>query len=147
MTNFDNNGHALKRLHARTADIHDGCRTVVASTGNMDVAVFFGELRRIHERHMVQLDRLMLSRHLRPSGTGAWATLSHAGMMAFRRIPDRLDGWVIDAAIRSERTLLDLYDEALEAVCGDGDARAVLLAQKDEILCAIVPDEQIAQAA
>jgi len=147
MSTFDNNGHALKRLHARTMDIHDGYRNVTSQTGNMDVAVFFDELRRMHERHMIQLDRLMLSRHLRPGSNGAWTTLSHAGMMAFRQIPDRLDGWVIDTAIRGERILLDLYDEALEAVGGDGDARAVLLSQKGEILHAIMPDEQIAQAA
>jgi len=147
MTTFHNDGHALKRLHARITDIHDGYTTVTAHTGNMDVAVFFDELRRMHERHMAQLDRLMLSRDLRPGGNGAWATLSHAGMTAFRRIPDRLDGWVIDAAIRSERTLLDLYDEALEAVGGDGDARAVLSAQKGDIFHTITPDEQFAQAA
>jgi|GEM_PF-2726151 len=147
MMTFDNDGQALKKLHARIADIHDGYRGSIDRTTDGAAAAFFEGFREMHDRHMAALDRLMLARELEPMADGTWARLSHAGMMAFRQIVHHLDGRVIDTAIRSERTLLDLYDEALEAVRSDGDARAVLLNQKSDILHRIMVDDLAAMAA
>lgn len=137
---FDNNGQALKRLHARLVDIHRGFKNGVDSAGNPEVALFFDRFRAMHDRHMADLNRLMLARGLSPNADGSWARLNHAGVLAFRTMPDRLDARATDPAIRGERIVLDLYDEALEAVGSDGDARAVLLAHKGEILRSVTFD-------
>jgi len=96
---------------------------------------------------MADLDRLMLARGFRPKADGSWATLTHAGMMAFRTPPSRLDATATDPAMRGERILLDLYDEAMEEICNDGDARTILLAHKAEILRSVAVDTSLAQAA
>ncbi len=144
---FDNNGHALKRLHARLVDIHRGFEGGMSGTTDPAVADFFGRFRSMHDRHRADLDRLMRGRGLRPRSDGSWATLSHAGMMAYRTAPERLDASAIDPAMRGERILLDLYDDALEAVRGDGDARAVLLAHKADILSCVVGGDALPRAA
>jgi len=130
---LDNDGDALKKLHARMVDTLAGYEEGIERTGNADVAAFFDRFRTMRAQHAGELDGLLRTAGLQPQNDGSWMTYVHEGIMKVRSAIGTLDESVKDDTVRGEQAILDLYDDALDAASGEPAAHATLARQAAEL--------------
>jgi len=130
---IDNDGDALKKLHARMVDTLAGYEEGIEKTENAEVAAFFERFRSMRAQHAGELDTTLRAAGLQPQNDGSWMTYVHEGIMKVRSAFGTLDRSVKDDVVRGEQAILDLYDEALDAARGEPQAHATLARQAAEL--------------
>ena len=138
---------ALKKLHARLVDTHNGYATGIEKSERPSVTAFFERFNAMRETHIGELDSYLRSKGLKPHEDGSWMTYIHEGIMKFRSAVGTLDRDIKDDVIEGEQKVLELYDETIAQVQTLTDARTIIERQKTELQAEIDRSEPTAAAA
>ena len=138
---------ALKKLHARLVDTHNGYTTGIERSERPSVTALFERFNTMRETHIGELESYLRSKGLKPQEDGSWMTYVHKGIMKFRSAVGTLDRDIKDDVIEGEQKVLELYDDTIGEVQTLTDARAIIERQKAELQAEIDHGEPVAVAA
>ena len=97
---------ALKKLHARLVDTHNGYTTGMEKAERPDIVNFFGKFKSMRESHIAELEGYLRGKGLKPQEDGSWMTYVHEGIMKFRSAIGTLDRDIKDDVIEGEEKVL-----------------------------------------
>jgi uncharacterized protein (TIGR02284 family) len=138
---------ALKKLHARLVDTHNGYKTGIERAERPTVVAFFERFADLRETHIAELDAYLRGKGLKPHADGSWMTYIHTGIMRFRSAVGTLDRDIKDDVIEGEQKIVDLYEETIEDVDILDDAKAMIARQKMELQAEIDRSEPTVEKA
>ncbi len=122
----------VQKLHARLVDSLNGYETALDRTEDASLRRFIEDIAALRREHAAQLGRALDEKGLEPQPEGGWMTVVHESIMKVRDAFGKLDDSAKDDILKGEQAILDLYDEAIEALdpAPEGKDLAELLRQQ-----------------
>lgn len=123
---------ALEKLRTRLVDAIHGYEEALKHADS-NVAPALQRLRTEHSSHVEELGPVLARLNGETSAEGSWMTPVQETVMQIRAWLTGIDEGVVPAVVRGERSLLELYDEALALAGGDSRAWDTLTRQRSEL--------------
>ncbi len=123
---------SLETLRTRLADAVAGYDEALEHA-EPGIAPELQSMRAAHDREIRELGPLVAGLHGDISTEGSWMTTVQEAVMKARAWLTGIDAGVIPAVVRGERSLLSLYDDAIEAAVAHPDVRSSLTRQRADL--------------
>jgi uncharacterized protein (TIGR02284 family) len=121
---------ALEKLHARLRDVDHGYQEALEHA-EPDVAPSLLQMQVLHREDADHLRSHLSQLHGDASKEGSWMTPVQEAVMDVRAWLTGIDKNVLPAVIRGERSLLELYDDAVKEAPGPSAALDTVLSQRE----------------
>ena len=121
---------SLEKLHARLRDVIHGYQEALEHA-EADVAPSLLQMQALHREDADHLGSHLSRMHGDASKDGSWMTPVQEAVMEVRAWLTGIDKNVLPAVIRGERSLLELYDDAIKEAPGPSAALDTVLSQRE----------------
>ena len=129
-------GRAAK-VHTRVLDVIRGYEQLV-ERAEPDLRPLAARMLALHRAHHGELHLMLEGRGHAPDDSGSFMSLVQENVMRVRSWFDDMDRELIPRIREGEESLVEIYDEAIDAAPAGGGDRAVLERQKADLRAEIV---------
>ena len=120
---------ALKKLHTRIIDSKDGYEKAREDADKSSHAQLFADMIDRRSRNHQQVHQFLVAKGVEPDESGSFLAAAHRTLVDLRSAFSKGDAGVLAEVIRGEESLLEAYDEAIEA-CGGSDPEFSFLSEQ-----------------
>ena len=120
---------ALKTLHTRLIDSHDGYEKAKDDAAKSQHKQLFDEMADRRSRNHAQVHQFLVAKSVEPDEDGSFVAAAHRALVDLRSVFSKGDAAVLAEVVRGEESLLEAYDKAIE-VCGGNDPEYSFLAEQ-----------------
>lgn len=109
---------ALKKLHTRIIDSKDGYEKAREDAASTAHAQLFDDMIARRSRDHQKMHQFLVAKGAEPDESGSFLASAHRSLVDLRSVFSKGDAAVMAEVVRGEESLLEAYDEALEAMGG-----------------------------
>ena len=120
---------ALKTLHTRLIDSHDGYEKAKEDAASSSHKQLFDEMADRRSRNHAQVHQFLVAKGVEPDEGGSFLASAHRTLVDLRSVFSKGDDAVLAEVVRGEENLLEAYDEAIK-VCGGNDPEYAFLTEQ-----------------
>jgi len=124
---------AVRKLHARLVDTANGYREALDRTDDATLRGFVQDFATLRQLHIDELAQELAAQGVEPQRDGGWMTVVHESIMKVRDVFGTLDASARDEILKGEKSILDLYDDTIDALKADTRLTAAVTRQRDEL--------------